>query len=293
MGSGVHFSQGSSFSIPEDDRLEEVGHKEKGTSLLTGRGKRITWSKETSQIQIPPESGTWTPNAHGFPPQVQLEDLNAATLSEEVRTFPQVLSQAPEFCQHLPAPLSSCAARDHSTVRTLSRRAHTQETPLKRLTIPTTALPAVSTCMDGSHSVGHLSLPPTQVHAMTRLQHSCQHKRGVSPLPPHLYLLPTEDQQWVTIKTELLSQHPCILADPATGVLTPQPCKHRRGYLTRRTPHPPASEPLHLPLQECAPFLFTQITSTHSWNLSQPVAAFLDHIKDPYATFSQHQTHQS
>ena len=123
---------------------------------------------------------------------------------------------------------------------------------------------------------------------MTRLQHSCQHKRGVSPLPPHLCLLPTEDQQWVRIKSELLSQHPCILADPATGVLTPQPRKHRRGYLTRRTPHPPASERLHLPLHESAPFLFTQVTSTHSWNLSQPVAAFLDHIKDPYSTFSQH-----
>lgn len=42
MGSGVRFSQGSSFSIREDNRLEEVGHKEKGTSLLTGSGKRIT-----------------------------------------------------------------------------------------------------------------------------------------------------------------------------------------------------------------------------------------------------------
>lgn len=30
MGSGVHFSKGSSFSIREDDRLEEVGHKKKG-----------------------------------------------------------------------------------------------------------------------------------------------------------------------------------------------------------------------------------------------------------------------
>ena len=79
-----------------------------------------------------------------------------------------------------------------------------------------------------------------------------------------------------------------MLADPVTGVLTPQPRKHRRGYLTRQTPHPPASGPLHLLLHQCAPFLFTQVTSTHSWNLSQPVAAFPDHIKDPYSTFSQH-----
>lgn len=185
------------------------------------------------------------------------------------------------------SPLQLCSQRPQRCPDTLPPCTHPTD-PLKRLTIPTTAPPAVSTCMDGSHSMGHLSLPPTQVHTMTRLQHSCQHKRGVSPLPPHLCLLPTEDQQWVKIKTELLSQHPCILADPATGVLTPQPCKHRRSYLTHRTPHPPASEPLHLPLQECTPFLFTQITSTHSWNLSQPVAAFLDHIKNPYFTFSQH-----
>lgn len=127
----MHFSKSSSFSIREDEMLEEVGHKKGDQPAdLTGRGKRITRSKEMSQVQIPPKSGTWnTPNAHGFPPQVQLEGLNAATLSGEVTTFLQVLSHAPEFCQHLPAPLSSCAARDHSAVRTLSPRANTQETP--------------------------------------------------------------------------------------------------------------------------------------------------------------------
>ena len=199
-------------------------------------------------------------------------------------------------CRYSPTPLNSASIcqlpspavqPETAALSGHSPRANTQE-------IPSNFSPSPPLPLQHQHLHGRQPQPGSPLAPSTTNPHSDQITTLLStrtwcqPTASAPRPSPTEDQQWVRIKTELLSQHPCMLADPVTGVLTPQPHKHRRGYLTRQTPHPPASGPLHLPLQQCAPFLVTQVTSTHSWNLSQPVAAFPDHIKDPYSTFSQH-----
>lgn len=130
--------------------------RRKETSLLTGRGKRITWSKETSQVRIPPKSGTWTPKCPWVPslspaggpkgsyPIWWGQDLPAGALQRPW------IRPASASC-----PLQLCSQRPQRCPDTLPPCTHPTD-PVKLLTIPTTAPPTVSTCVDGSHSLGHL-----------------------------------------------------------------------------------------------------------------------------------------